>query len=180
MCIENEILAVDIDNQPLFTLSKEEAHKKGILHRAFSVILYNGRSILLQKRASDKYHCGGLWTNTCCSHPYPKEDVGEAAKRRMQEEMGIADVLVEIVDSILYFYKFDNGLMEYEYDHILVGEYKGDVNVNPEEVEDTMWIDIDKLKEWLMKEPQIFTPWFIIMFPKVYDVLDRISKERQL
>lgn len=167
----DKIIEVDFLDKEIKEITKEEAHKYGILHRAFSAVLYKGNSILIQQRAHDKYHCGGLWTNTCCSHPRWNEELKDAVKRRLNEEMGIENVELEEILSFTYYYKFDNGLAEFEYDHVFIGEYIGDFTINTEEVVDARWIHIDELMEWMKNKPHEFTPWFMIFMPKLREYL---------
>jgi isopentenyl-diphosphate Delta-isomerase len=121
--------------------------------------------MLLQQRAKIKYHSGGLWTNTCCSHPRPDETLEHAVHRRLQEEMGFDCDLKEIAHFI-YEAKLDHGLTEHELDHVFVGRYDGDMELNPDEVDDVMWIRTDELKAEIEKHPQNFTEWFKIAFKK--------------
>lgn len=167
----NEVILVDFDDNESGTMEKIEAHEKGRLHRAFSVFLIQGDKMLLQKRASDKYHCGGLWTNTCCSHPRPGEETKAAAVRRLEEELEIRiepDELQE-VHAILYRYPFENGLTEYEYDHLFIGEYQGEWGENPEEVDAVRWVEIDWLKQDVAAHPEDYTPWFLIALREVME-----------
>ncbi len=158
----DEVVLVDMMDRETGREEKITAHEKGMLHRAFSVFLFQGDSLLLQKRASSKYHCGGLWTNTCCSHPRAGEEVKEAAVRRLKEELGICvDDLME-VHSFVYHQEFDNGLTEFEYDHVLTGEYSGTWVENPDEVEEVKWVRLPKLLEEVRKNPAAYTPWFIV------------------
>ncbi len=166
-----EVVLVDFEDQPIGKAEKIQAHKESLLHRAFSVFLYSGDKLLLQKRASSKYHCGGLWTNTCCSHPRAGEETLAAAHRRLEEEMGIRGTSLKEIHSITYRYAFDNGLTEYEYDHIFVGEYDGTWVLDPEEVDDVKWVSVADLKEQLLKHPEEFTPWFIIAVKPVLEFL---------
>ncbi len=168
-----DVILVDLDDRQTGTMEKMKAHEKGLLHRAFSVFLFQGSSVLLQKRAKEKYHCGGLWTNTCCSHPGPGEDVKAAALRRLREELDISmpggeDALTE-AGSFVYHQKFENGLTEFEYDHVLVGGYDGNWVENPEEVEQVRWMDLAELKTDLREHPEKYTPWFITALPMAAD-----------
>jgi isopentenyl-diphosphate delta-isomerase len=159
--MKSEVILVDKNDSPIGTEEKLAAHQKGLLHRAFSVFVFNSSGeLLIQKRARGKYHSGGLWTNTCCSHPAPGEETEPAAHRRLQEEMGF-DCPMREVGSLLYRTEFDNGLVEHEFDHILIGEYNGPVeHVDPDEAEDWKWISEQKLLEDMKKEPEAFTYWF--------------------
>ena len=143
--MENVILVDEKDNQ-VGLMPKLEAHQKGLLHRAFSVFIFNSDyKLLLQKRASSKYHSGGLWTNTCCSHPRDGEDIIDAANRRLNEEMGIKTSLRKVFDFI-YTAELDNNLIENEFDHVFYGVYDTDPILNKEEAEDYKWIDMETLK----------------------------------
>jgi len=145
MSKENVILVDEKDNQ-VGLMPKLEAHQKGLLHRAFSVFIFNSDyELLLQKRASSKYHSGGLWTNTCCSHPRDGEDILDAANRRLHEEMGIKTNLRKVFDFI-YKADLDNNLTENEFDHVFYGVYNDDPVLNREEADDFMWIDMETLK----------------------------------
>ncbi|MBI2109460.1 MAG: isopentenyl-diphosphate Delta-isomerase [Parcubacteria group bacterium] len=158
--MKEQIILVDEKDNEIGIMEKLEAHKKGLLHRAFSICVFNNKGeMLLQKRASHKYHSGGLWTNTCCSHPRPGESVLKAAKRRLKEEMGIQCELKE-VGSFIYKVPFENGLTEYEYDYILIGTYQNDPILNKEEVEDFKWVDLKNLKKDMEKNPRMYTFWF--------------------
>ena len=166
----DKIVEVDFLDNSIREVTKEQAHKEGIMHRAFSVILHNENKILMQQRALDKYHCGGLWTNTCCSHPRWNENINDAVKRRLSEEMDI-EVGVDELFSFTYYYKFENGLTEFEYDHVFVGEYSGNFKINKDEAEEAKWVDLDELKEWMKNKPSEFTPWFIVIMPKLIEYL---------
>lgn len=157
------VILVNAQDQPIGQEEKLKAHESGLLHRAFSVFIYrknlNNYEILLQKRNKNKYHSGGLWTNTCCSHPRPGEETIQAGERRLFEEMGIKTQLKNI-GNFIYKADFENGLVEHELDHVLVAEWDGDFNPDPEEAEETKWIDLENLNQWLEKQPEDFTPWF--------------------
>ena len=146
-----------------------EAHEKGLLHRAFSVFVFNSKGeLLLHKRAADKYHCSGMWTNTCCSHPRPGEEVKTAAHRRLQEEMGF-DCQLTPAFEFVYKSALDNGLSEHEYDHVFLGEFNGSPSPNPGEVESWQFMKIDEIRSLLKDSPQEFTPWFKIVFERVLE-----------
>ncbi|MCD8018332.1 MAG: isopentenyl-diphosphate Delta-isomerase [Clostridiales bacterium] len=161
--LANKVILVDMDDREMGCAEKMYAHEKGLLHRAFSVFLFRDDCVLLQKRAQGKYHCGGLWTNTCCSHPGPGEPVREAAVRRLREELAIAVEAEDLreVHGFVYHRPFANGLTEFEYDHILVGEYNGIWELNPEEVEEIRWVQIEEMKKDIAQHPGKYTPWFI-------------------
>ena len=174
---EEKVVLVDTEDNPIGTMPKMEAHEKGLLHRAFSVFVFNDKNeLMLQQRAMHKYHSPGLWTNTCCSHQRVGESNIQAGQRRLQEEMGFN---TELKDSISFIYKasFDNGLTEHELDHILIGTHNDDPHINEEEVADWKWIDIEVLKSQLSQSPDKFTAWFKIIFSKFYDNLNVINDE---
>jgi isopentenyl-diphosphate delta-isomerase len=123
--LTTEVILVDSEDNPIGTMEKMEAHEKGLLHRAFSVLIFNSKGqMLLQKRARSKYHSGGLWTNTCCSHPAPNESVAEAAKRRLKEEMGI-DAEPKFAYKFIYKTPLDQNLVEHEVDHVFTATFDG-------------------------------------------------------
>jgi len=164
---EVNVILVDEKDKPLGLAEKMEVHQKGLLHRAFSIFIFNKNgSMLLQRRAISKYHSGGLWTNACCSHPYPGEETIDAANRRLNEEMGFQTKLEKVFE---FYYKadFDNGLIEHEYDHVLIGEYEGLINYNKEEVMDYCYKTIDEIRDALKSNPADYTAWFHIAFPKI-------------
>ena len=154
------LIRVDTFDRELGTIEKLAAHRDGILHRAFSVFVFdNDQRLLLQRRARGKYHSGGLWSNTCCSHPRAGESVLDAAHRRLPEEMGFDCPLREVY-GFTYRAALDHGLVEHEYDHVLVGRYQHDPVPNPDEVEDWRWVRVDEVTAWLTERPDIFTAWF--------------------
>ena len=155
-----DVILVDQADRPVGRMEKQEAHRKGLLHRAFSVFLLDGSKLLIQRRALDKYHCGGLWSNTCCSHPAPGEPVLLAAERRLGKELGIENVRLRELDTFLYRAPFPNGLTEHELDHVLLGEYSGPVRPDPREIAQVRWIDLEELQRDLQAFPQRYTPWF--------------------
>lgn len=169
----NEVVLVDMQDRETGTEEKIQAHRRGHLHRAFSVFLYRGDQILLQRRALQKYHCGGLWTNTCCSHPGPGEDVEESARKRLKEEMGISVPQLTEICTFVYRAEFGNGMTEFEYDHIFAAPYSGDPepDPDPQEVEDYRWIGIPGLMGQMEKEPHLFTPWFITALKPVAEYI---------
>jgi isopentenyl-diphosphate delta-isomerase len=158
---------VDENDNPVGVAEKIEAHQKGMLHRAFSVFIFNSKGeMLLQQRALDKYHSAGLWTNACCSHPNPGEETVAAAQRRLREEMGF-EVRVEKVFDFIYKTAFDNGLTEYEFDHVFTGEYDAHIEYNIKEVKDFCYKDVMEIKNALETCPEKYTAWFHIAFPKI-------------
>jgi isopentenyl-diphosphate delta-isomerase len=161
----SHVLLVNEKDEPLGTMEKMEAHQKGLLHRAFSVFIFNDQGeMLLQRRSLKKYHSGGCWTNACCSHPYPDEDILHAAKRRTKEELGIN---IELKKAFVFKYKaaLDSGLTEHEIDHVFVGTYNGLIHPNKEEVGDYAYLDIDYLQAHIEKHPDQYTVWFKIAVP---------------
>lgn len=166
--MDDMVLAVDLEDNAITSVPKLDAHINGILHRAFSVVLYADNQILIQQRAFDKYHCAGLWSNTCCSHPKPTENILCSVNRRLEEELGIKQYEIEDHFELVYYSHFDNGLTEYEYDHIFIGQIFGDFSPNPNEVAHACFADIDELMERIENEASMFTPWFVLMYPTVY------------
>jgi isopentenyl-diphosphate delta-isomerase len=167
-----DVILVDETDKPLGTMEKMEAHRKALLHRAFSVFIFNEKGdMLLQKRAAGKYHSGGLWTNACCSHPRPGTDVIEAAAQRLMEEMGFSAKLVKLFDFI-YRAPYDNGLTEHEFDHVLVGTYDGDIFPNPEEVSDFCYKSLPEIRHSLQSNGAEYSEWFKIAFPRVESYMD--------
>ena len=158
--LEESVILVNERDEPIGTAPKLDAHQNGRLHRAFSVFIRdcNGR-ILLQRRADDKYHSGGLWTNACCGHPRPGEETIVAAGRRLHEEMGIDSELDE-AGVFTYRASVGDGLTEHEVDHVLTGTYSGDPSPATEEVEKWQWISPDELRDWIGRDPSAFTVWF--------------------
>lgn len=164
--VENVIL-VDTHDTPVGQMEKMEAHRKGELHRALSILIFNSKGeMLLQQRAFTKYHTPGLWTNTACSHPRPGEESLIAATRRLGEEMGFTTALT---NSFEFVYKahFDNGLTEHEYDHVFFGTYDGDPVINPEEAHDYKWVNPVVLMEDIRSTPEVYTVWFRIIMEKI-------------
>ena len=166
--MSKNVILVDLDNNQIGVEEKILAHKKKLLHRAFSIFLFNDKNeILLQKRAPHKYHSGNLWTNTCCSHPYEGKTLLECANERLIEEMGINTRLSEIF-SFIYREDFDNGLTEYEYDHVIFGRYSKNPILNPVEAIDFKWISTENLKAEISNNPENFTAWLKVMFKDHY------------
>lgn len=159
-----QIVLVNEKDEVIGYGDKMETHIKALLHRAFSVFIFRKSDkleILLQKRDSEKYHCGNLWTNTCCGHPYPDESIEHAGQRRLFEEMGI-NISLKYKGVFHYTAKFENGLTENEIDHVLVGEYHNEViTPNPLEVSEYRWVTPEALKEEIKKQPNTFTPWLL-------------------
>ncbi|WP_452228218.1 MULTISPECIES: isopentenyl-diphosphate Delta-isomerase [unclassified Lacinutrix] len=173
---EEQVILVNENNEQIGLMPKLEAHEKAVLHRAFSVFVFNdANELMLQQRALGKYHSPALWTNTCCSHQRDGESNIQAGKRRLQEEMGF---VTELEESISFIYKapFDNGLTEHEYDHILIGKYNQTPNINPDEVADWKWMPLESVKEDIANHPEIYTAWFKIIFDKFYQHINIAQK----
>jgi len=165
------VILVDEQDNELGLMEKMEAHQKALLHRAFSVFIFNDKGeMLLQQRAPDKYHSAGLWTNACCSHPLPGEAVETAANRRLMEEMGFSTQLHKAFDFI-YKAAFDNGLTEYEFDHVFIGQYNGSIAPDTAEVQAYIYQPMDVIKANILEHPQRYTEWFKIAFPKLEEYL---------
>jgi len=170
-----QVILVDAEDKPIGTMDKLEAHQKGLLHRAFSVIVLNSKGeFLLQKRALEKYHSGGLWTNTCCSHPRPGEDLFKAAERRLKEEMGIS---CELVYGFQFTYKVDfpNGLTEHELDHIFWGWCDTSPEINKLEVEEWKYMTLEQIRKDISIHPASYTEWFKILAEKIYRLVNKIE-----
>ena len=157
-----EVVTVDTDDRETGVVEKMAAHREGILHRAFSVFVFDdaGR-MLLQQRAAGKYHSGGLWSNTCCSHPRPGESVLDAAHRRLREEMGL-DCPLETAFGFIYRTDLDHGLTEHEYDHVVIGRYNGEPAPDTAEVGDWKWAPVAEVRGSIAERPEAFTVWFRI------------------
>ncbi len=166
--MEQVILVDEYDNEKGL-MEKIEAHEKALLHRAFSVFIFNDKGeMLLQQRAFSKYHSGGLWSNACCSHPRYNETILSAAKRRLKEEMGFHTCLQNVFQ-FTYKASLDNGLIEHEYDHVLVGNYNGEVIANKNEVNAYAYKSMYHINETLHSDTKYYTAWFYIAFPKIFE-----------
>ncbi len=168
--MNQDVILVNLHDEPVGTATKEEAHRRGDLHRAFSVFLYHENRLLIQQRAFHKYHSGGLWANTCCSHPRPGEELEDAVRRRLKEEAGI-ECEVKEVFSFVYKHRFAEDLYEHEFDHVFLGVYDGAFIPNPEEVMDWRWITFDELRKDLADHPEKYAPWFRIAAPRVMEMI---------
>jgi len=168
---EEKVILVNEKDEQIGLMNKQEAHEKAMLHRAFSVFIFNeNNELMLQQRALHKYHSPGLWTNTCCSHQRDKESTLEAGIRRLQEEMGFTTDLKEST-SFIYKAPFENGLTEHEFDHILIGNYSNNPLINKEEVASWKWMSLEKVKSDVKVNPDEYTAWFKIIFDKFYNHL---------
>jgi len=169
--MEEQVVLVDEKDNPIGLMEKMEAHEKALLHRAFSVFIFNKKGeLMLQQRTASKYHSPLLWTNTCCSHQRDGETNLEAGKRRLQEEMGFIAEIKEVF-SFIYKAPFDNGLTEHELDHVMVGSFEGAPSINKEEVESYKWMNLEDLKSDIKNNPDIYTAWFKIIFDKSFEKL---------
>ncbi len=165
---EELVILVNEHDEQIGLMPKMEAHEKALLHRAFSVFVFNDNNeLMLQQRALHKYHSPGLWTNTCCSHQREGESNIEAGKRRLDEEMGFTTELKETI-SFIYKAPFDNGLTEHEFDHVMIGYYNDDPQINEDEVADWKWMSLEAVKQDMENYPEAYTAWFKIIFDKFY------------
>ena len=170
-----KVVLVDKKDVQVGLMPKLEAHRKGVLHRAFSIFIFNSsRMLLMQKRSSQKDHSPGLWTNTCCSHQRDGETTIDAAKRRLNEEMGL-NVKLNETFSFIYKANLKNGLIEHEFDHVLVGFTDISPNININEVEDWKWVELPFLEQDLDKNPDIYTEWFKIIFNRVKGYIETLN-----
>ena len=170
---KEHVILVDAEDHELGTMEKIEAHEKAELHRAFSVFIFNDSGeLMLQQRAAHKYHSPLLWTNTCCSHQRLGESNIEAGKRRLREEMGFE---VDLDEKFHFIYKaeFDNGLTEHELDHVMLGYYNGEPDINPQEVASWKWIDMEVLKKDIIDNPEEYTTWFKIIFDRFVEFITK-------
>jgi isopentenyl-diphosphate delta-isomerase len=170
--VEEKVILVDVNDNPIGLMNKLEAHEKALLHRAFSVFILNEKKeLMLQQRAHHKYHSPLLWTNTCCSHQRENETNIQAGTRRLQEEMGFVTELKEMFHFI-YKAPFDNGLTEHELDHVMIGYYNDVPVINDDEVESWKWMKIEDIKSDMITNPDIYTVWFKIIFEEFYHHFD--------
>jgi isopentenyl-diphosphate delta-isomerase len=166
-----DVVLVDENDKELGLEEKLEAHKKGKLHRAFSVFVFNSKKeLLMQKRASEKYHSSGVWTNTCCSHPGKGEDVKKEAEKRLKEEMGFSCNL-EKKFGFIYRAVLDNSFIEHEYDYVFFGKYDKNPNPNKSEVDDWRWVSLKELKRDIEKNPKKYSPWLRIIIDDVASLI---------
>lgn len=170
--VEEQVILVNEYDEQIGLMPKMEAHEKAVLHRAFSVFVFNTKNeLMLQQRAAHKYHSPLLWTNTCCSHQRDGESNIEAGTRRLKEEMGFTTDLIETT-SFIYKAPFDNGLTEHELDHIMLGYYENEPNINKQEVEDWKWMPLEDVKHDINVHPEQYTAWFKIIFEKFYNYIN--------
>lgn len=175
--MNNEVILVSPTGHAIGTCDKLQAHIDGTLHRAFSLMIARPRAggfeLLLQKRADHKYHSGAKWSNTCCSHPRPGEELNVAVRRRVKEELGITQSLELIeLSSVVYRAELDNGLTENEFDHVFLAiQDEVPITPNPDEVADVKWVNVEKIKRELESTPDRLTAWFPFVFNVVSDYL---------
>ena len=161
---EEFVVLVDESDTEIGTMEKLQAHRSGRLHRAFSVFVLDSTGrVLLQRRASAKYHSGGLWSNSCCGHPRPGESVSQGARRRLREEMGL-DCELTPVDSFVYFAQLEDGLTEHEFDHVFIGYSDAGPRPDPGEVGEWQWVHPEHIEEQLEVIPGDYTAWFAQAF----------------
>lgn len=178
----NEVILVNQHDEVIGRMEKLEAHQKGLLHRAFSIFIFNSKNeLLLQKRAKGKYHSDDLWTNTCCSHPSPGESIISASNRRLKEEMGMSSEL-QSAFSFIYNVELDNGLFEHELDHVVIGFGNDDPIINLNEASMFCWKTIDEIIKDIDVNPNNYTSWFKIIIQDHFDKLNNalINKNESL
>jgi len=165
------VILVNQMDEAIGTMDKMEAHRQGVLHRAFSIFIFNSKGeMLLQQRATNKYHSGGLWTNACCSHPLPGEEESKAASRRLSEELGFTTNLKKAF-SFTYRAEVENGLTEHEFDHVFTGTFEGNIFPDKNEVMNFCYRDMSFIQNELETNPANYTVWFKIAFPKLIGYL---------
>lgn len=167
---DTKLILVDSADKMLGYATKHQAHLRPLLHRAFSVVLYHENKALIQKRALHKYHSGGLWANTCCSHPRTCDTKADAILR-LKEEVGIDVADLDEVFSFVYYAKFNDALFEYEYDHVFLADWVGEYKANPDEVDCLKWVDIDTLCKDMTQNPQNYAVWFLSLMPRVAKIV---------
>lgn len=168
--MNDDLILVDLDDVEIGNGEKLWVHKNGKLHRAFSVFIIDGDRILLQRRNIHKYHSGGLWANACCSHPRVGETLKDAVKRRMLEELGVNSNCEELFHFV-YRTEYDNGLTEYEYDHVFLCKYSGEVYPSEEEIDEIRWVSIEELKKDVIENPRNYASWFLIALPRLLEIV---------
>ncbi|HEX8145179.1 MAG TPA: isopentenyl-diphosphate Delta-isomerase [Pyrinomonadaceae bacterium] len=162
-----QLILVNEQDEEIGSGEKLQVHREGRLHRAFSIFIFDSAGrLLLQKRATEKYHSGGLWSNTCCGHPRPGETTETAAHRRLREEMNF-DCELSVCSSFIYRAELDGDLTEWEYDHILTGRYDSAPDPNRSEVEEWQWVSMDELRARIHEQPDHFTYWLKIALGKI-------------
>lgn len=176
--MEELVILVDEQDKQTGVMEKMQAHREAVLHRAFSVFIFNTRGeLMLQQRALNKYHSPGLWSNTCCSHPRPGESTGDAAHRRLFEEMGF-DCHFEEVFSFVYKAPFTNELTEYEYDHVFIGVTDTLPILNKDEAEAYRMAGLDDIRREMDEDSEKFSVWFRIAFDKVEEYFLSLKNDK--
>jgi isopentenyl-diphosphate delta-isomerase len=161
------LILVDEHDNPVGTGEKLDVHRRGLLHRCFSIFVLDAHGrVLMQKRAASKYHSGGLWTNTCCGHPVAGEEVADAARRRLGEEMGFECALEELF-TFVYRAELDHGLTEHEFDHVFLGRYEGPLTPDPEEADGYSWERVAFVADDMERRPEVYTVWSRIAFARL-------------
>ncbi|TCL72461.1 isopentenyl-diphosphate delta-isomerase [Hydrogenispora ethanolica] len=178
----NQLILVDLLDREIGGAGKIEAHREGLLHRAFSVFICHDGQMLLQKRAYHKYHSGGLWTNACCSHPRQGEKLAAAVRERLRHELNIAPDTCRVTEifDFVYFQKYGDHLFEYEYDHVFLADYGGALQANPDEIAAIRWVALEDLQADLLTRPQDYSAWFLIAAPKVLQFLMRAERPQAI
>jgi len=177
---KDHVILVDENDSQRGIMEKIEAHKKGELHRAFSIIVFNSKGeMLLQRRAIEKYHSGGLWTNTCCSHPKLGENLQESALNRLNEEMGFSCKL-EKKFHFIYKAELDHELSEHELDHVFIGYYNENPKINSHEVFEWKYMSINDIQENMKLHPENYTAWFKIIFSRISEYIKKADGELEL
>ena len=169
--MNTNVILVNSNDEEIGVMNKLEAHQKGLLHRAFSIFIFNYRGqLIMQQRALEKYHSAGLWTNTCCSHPIANESTEETARKRLIEEMGVSCDLMS-ASKFIYKAELENGLIEHEYDHVFIGYSDDEPIINKSEVCAWKLMDIDTLKEDLNMNPALYTAWLKVALEHLINYL---------
>lgn len=168
--MDTGLIKVDYRDVEIGVGEKMELHRTPVLHRAFSLFIYHGGKMLIQRRNINKYHSGGLWSNSCCSHVRSGSDELVSVKERLFEELGV-NATPTYITKFVYYHKFSERMYEFEYDHVYVLDYDGPLEVNPEEIEAVDWVDIEKLAKDIIENPDKYSVWFITAFGFVYDYL---------
>jgi isopentenyl-diphosphate Delta-isomerase len=170
--MQEQVVLVDKNNKEIGCEEKLSAHIHGSLHRAFSVFIFNSSGeLLIQQRNREKYHTPGLWSNTCCSHPFPGEELSAAVTRRLNEEMGFSCECQEIT-TCYYRFSLENSLIEHEHDHIFIGFHDGDPDPNPSEVENWDSLPLYKLVSHMRESPYLYTPWFLLIMKEHWSLIN--------
>lgn len=166
---EEQLILVDRNDQPQGLVGKTRAHQEALLHRAFSVMIYNNEGeLLIQKRADCKYHSAGLWANSCCGHPRNNETVKAGAERRLFEELGVKSSLIKVTE-VFYCLELDNGMHEHEYTHVFSGKYANSMNLNKKEVSEVQWIKPKDLRQKMHNNPELYAEWLKFYLENYYE-----------